>query len=161
MYACRTKCVSQDYPEEEISTSDNQIRGRLGRLGRMEQLLETLVAKVSSLEGDEKIMTPESLGSEDILPPESNSTSCNQSIQETAPLLALFDNTAVSIDSFNISVTVINQLLLAWAARNRPVACPDAYLAMYPSKVPFIYAQQDALVGKDPTDAVGAVAITE
>jgi hypothetical protein len=105
MYACRTKCVSQDYPEEEISTSGNQIRGRLGR---MEQLLETLVAKVSSLEDDEKIMTPESLGTEDILPPESNSTSCNHSIQETAPLLALFDNTAVSIDSFNISVTVIN-----------------------------------------------------
>jgi hypothetical protein len=108
MYACRTKCISQDYPEEEISTSDNQIRGRLGRLGRMEQLLETLVAKVSSLGGDEKIMTPESLGNEDILPQESNSTSSNHSIQETAPLLALFDNTPVSIDCFNISVTVIN-----------------------------------------------------
>ena len=63
----------------------------------MERLLETLVDKISSLEEGKEILTPESLGTEDILPPDLNNASCSQSIQETAPLFALFDNTAVSI----------------------------------------------------------------
>lgn len=71
----------------------------------MERLLETLVAKISSLEEGEKIMTPESVGIDDILPPDSNNASSCHSIQETAPLLALFDNTAVSIDPSHYNKT--------------------------------------------------------
>ena len=62
----------------------------------MEQLLETLVAKISSFEEEEKMMTPESLGTDDILAAESSNITFNPNIQETAPFLALFDNTAVS-----------------------------------------------------------------
>jgi hypothetical protein len=73
----------------------------------MEQLLETLVAKVSSLEGDEKIMTPESLGTDEIFPPESTNSTSSHNIRETAPLLALFDNTAVSALPFCILTVAV------------------------------------------------------
>lgn len=90
----RTKCLSQEFPEgEEISTSNSHIQGRLGRV---EQLLETLVAKISSFEEEEKMMTPESLATDDILTAETNSITYNPTMHETAPFLALFDNTAVS-----------------------------------------------------------------
>lgn len=93
-YFYSTQCLSQEYPKGvEVSTGGNQISGRLSRV---EQLLETLVSKVSSFEEEEKIMTPESIGTDDILPPDSTTSSYNHNIQETAPLLALFDNTAVS-----------------------------------------------------------------
>lgn len=69
----------------------------------MEQLLETLVAKITSFEEEVKIMTPKSIGTDDILPPDSATTSCNHNIQETAPFLALFDNTAVSTSPLQLS----------------------------------------------------------
>jgi hypothetical protein len=60
-------------------------------------LLETLVAKISQCEEEAKIMTPESLGTDGILPTDLSNVSSNPHIQATAPFLALFDNTAVSI----------------------------------------------------------------
>lgn len=96
-----TKCLSQDFPEgEEISTSNSHIQGRLGRV---EQLLETLVAKISSFEEEEKMMTPESLATDDILTAEPNSMTYIPAVHETAPFLALFDNTALGRREVDLS----------------------------------------------------------
>ena len=74
------------------------------RLGRVERLLETLVAKVTQYEEEDKvqkdILTPESMGNEDLTPYPSNSAGVSQ---ET-PFMSLFDNSVVSIsfDALNV-----------------------------------------------------------
>ncbi|KAG0652817.1 Sordarin hypoxysordarin biosynthesis cluster S [Hyphodiscus hymeniophilus] len=87
-----TTCLSQEYPEEHDSPSGNQIGERLGRV---EFLLEKLVAKISQYDEEEKaaktLHTPESLGSGDVLTPYTSNTSVN----ENAPILSLFDNPVI------------------------------------------------------------------
>lgn len=56
----------------------------------MERLLETLVSKISAYEEEEKsqrVLTPESMGGNDVLSP---------SAAEASPYFSLFDNTVVS-----------------------------------------------------------------
>lgn len=86
--------MSQEYQEEHDTSSGNQIGERLGRV---EMLLETLVSKISVFDEEEKakkgLHTPESMGPNDVLTPY---TSENATSNENAPILSLFDNTAVS-----------------------------------------------------------------
>jgi hypothetical protein len=86
-----TTCLSQEYPEERDPSNGTQVGERLGRV---ELLLETLVAKISAYEEEEKsqkILTPESVGN-DVLSPFSTTA-----VAETSPYLSLFDNTVVRI----------------------------------------------------------------
>jgi hypothetical protein len=90
-----TTCLSQEYPEERDASSGGQVGERLGRV---ERLLETLVAKVESYEEDEnvqKIMTPESVGN-DVLTPYTTNASVNPNVADNSPFISLFDNSVVS-----------------------------------------------------------------
>lgn len=88
-----TTCLGQEYPEErEPSNNSNQVGERLGR---MEALLETLVAKISAYEEEEeaqKMMTPESIGN-DVLTPFATSGSDPSS---NTPIIQIFDSPIVS-----------------------------------------------------------------
>jgi hypothetical protein len=91
-----TTCLSQEYPEERDTPSGGQVGERLGRV---ERLLETLVAKIDSYEEEEnvnKIMTPESVGN-DVLTPYTTNASANPNVSDNAPLLSLFENSVVCI----------------------------------------------------------------
>ena len=91
-----TTCLSQEYPEERDTSSGGQVGERLGRV---ERLLETLVAKIDSFEEEEnvnKIMTPESVGN-DVLTPYTTNASANPNVSDNAPLLSLFENSVVCI----------------------------------------------------------------
>jgi hypothetical protein len=90
-----TTCLSQEYPEERDTSSGGQVGERLGRV---ERLLETLVAKIESFEEDEnvhKIMTPESVAN-DVLTPYITNASANPNVADNAPFLSLFENSVVS-----------------------------------------------------------------
>lgn len=90
-----TTCLSQEYPEERDTSSGGQVGERLGRV---ERLLETLVAKIESFEEDEnvhKIMTPESVAN-DVLTPYTTNASANPNVADNAPFLSLFENSVVS-----------------------------------------------------------------
>ena len=79
-----TTCLSQEFPEEHDPSSGANVGERLGRV---EVLLEKIVAKMSRYEEDEQstqIQTPESMGSIDIMTP------------FTATITGLFDNDIVS-----------------------------------------------------------------
>ncbi|CAG8953300.1 hypothetical protein HYFRA_00003507 [Hymenoscyphus fraxineus] len=84
-----TTCLSQEYPEEREPSSNHQVGERLGRV---EHLLESLLAKISAFEDDQQaqkqMLTPDSMPSSDILAP-SNPLS---SLQQNTPLMTLFDN---------------------------------------------------------------------
>jgi hypothetical protein len=87
--------LSQEYPEEREASSGNQLGERLGRV---EQLLETLVAKITAYEQEENTqkvaLTPDSLGNDVLTPFSSNGGSA---IQDKSPFLSLFDNTVVGL----------------------------------------------------------------
>ena len=87
--------MSQEYPEEREPSSGNQVGERLGRL---EQLLETLVTKISAYEQEENIqkvaLTPDSMGNDVLTPFSPNGGSA---IQDKSPFLSLFDNTVVGL----------------------------------------------------------------
>lgn len=85
-----THCLSQEYPEDREPSNNGSHVGE--RLGRVEQLLETLVAKISAFEEEEKILTPESL-STDLLSP--NDGLNNATLRMAAPLMSLLDNTTL------------------------------------------------------------------
>lgn len=90
-----TTCLSQEYPEEREPSNGNQVGERLGRV---EALLETLVAKISAYEEEEeaqKMMTPESIGN-DVLTPFATSSS---DATNSTPLITIFDSPVVSISS--------------------------------------------------------------
>ncbi|TVY29684.1 Transcription factor [Lachnellula hyalina] len=84
-----TTCLSQEYPEEREPSSNTQMGERLGRV---ERLLETLVAKVTQYEEEDKvqqdILTPESMGTEDLTP----YTSASSGVSQETPFMTLFDN---------------------------------------------------------------------
>lgn len=89
-----TTCLGQEYPEERDTSSGGQVGERLGRV---ERLLETLVAKIDSFEEDEnvhKIMTPESSIGNDVLTPYTTNASANP---DNSPFLSLFENSVVRI----------------------------------------------------------------
>jgi hypothetical protein len=70
------------------------------RLGRVERLLETLVAKISEYETEDKvqkdILTPESISNDDLTTFNSNTSGVSVS-QDTTPFMSLFDNHLVSL----------------------------------------------------------------
>lgn len=89
-----TTCLSQEHPEGYESASSTQVKERLGRV---ELLLEKLVAKVMPCEAEgnaAKIATPESISCYDVLSPYKSSATLHSA--ETAPILSLFDNDMVS-----------------------------------------------------------------
>jgi hypothetical protein len=92
-----TTCLSQEYPEEREPSGNNQMGERLGRV---ERLLETLVAKISEYEQDDKvqkdILTPESISNDDLTTFNSNTSGVSVS-QDTTPFMSLFDNHLVSL----------------------------------------------------------------
>lgn len=80
------------FPEERDASSGLQVGERLGRV---ERLLETLLAKISAHEEEEeanKILTPESLG-HDILG-ETRTVEVHATT-DSSPYLQLFDNNMV------------------------------------------------------------------
>ncbi|RDL38985.1 Zn2 DNA-binding protein [Venustampulla echinocandica] len=89
-----TTCLSQEYPEEREPSSNAQVGERLGRV---EHLLEKLIAKISAYEEEEKaqqdihkdILTPESISSDVLTPHPSNTAS---GVQDVTPFMTLFDN---------------------------------------------------------------------
>lgn len=85
-----TTCLSQEYPEERDPSSGTNVGERLGRI---EQVLEKLVAKIEQYEEDEnsaqKILTPNS--NNDVLTPYSTNTGA-----ESAPFMHIFDASLVS-----------------------------------------------------------------
>ena len=88
-----TTCLSQEYPEEHDPSSTPNVGERLGRV---EQLLEKLVAKITAYEEEEnaqKIQTPESMGNDVLTPYSSNA---NSNMKDSVPILSLFDNDVVS-----------------------------------------------------------------
>ncbi|KAK0102442.1 hypothetical protein ONS95_006061 [Cadophora gregata] len=101
-----TTCLSQEYPEErEPSNHGNQVGERLGR---MEALLETLLAKVSAYEEEEeaqKMMTPESIGN-DVLSPFATSGSDATS---STPLITIFDSPILGRRDNSVSHTPASQ----------------------------------------------------
>jgi hypothetical protein len=104
-----TTCLSQEYPEERDTSSGGQVGERLGRV---ERLLETLVAKIESFEEDEnvhKIMTPESVAN-DVLTPYTTNASANPNVADNAPFLSLFENSVVSTQllRFAASLTILD-----------------------------------------------------
>ncbi|KAG9235121.1 hypothetical protein BJ875DRAFT_459841 [Amylocarpus encephaloides] len=86
-----TNCLSQEYPEEREPGHNNQVGERLGRV---ESLLETLLAKISAYEDDEKaqtdILTPESIPANDILTP--HDAQIPLGVQDATPFMSLFDH---------------------------------------------------------------------
>jgi hypothetical protein len=103
-----TTCLSQEYPEEYYSSSSPNVGERLGRV---EQLLEKLVEKITAFEEVEnahKIQTPESMG--DVLTPYSSNATSN--IQDAIPILSLFDNEVVKETRY-LSSKLANYLRLA------------------------------------------------
>ncbi len=89
-----TTCLSQEYPEERETSSGTQVGERLGRV---EQLLETLVAKITAYEQEDeaqKMMTPESIGS-DVLTPFTSAGSAQPYTTDNAPFLSIFDSPVV------------------------------------------------------------------
>ncbi|KAG4436746.1 hypothetical protein IFR05_007764 [Cadophora sp. M221] len=101
-----TTCLSQEYPEErEPSNNGNQVGERLGR---MEAMLETLVAKISAYEEEEeaqKMMTPESIGN-DVLTPFATSGSDPSS---STPILTIFDSPILGRRDNSASQTPVSQ----------------------------------------------------
>ncbi|CZS96070.1 uncharacterized protein RAG0_05527 [Rhynchosporium agropyri] len=101
-----TTCLSQEYPEErDLSSNGNQVGERLGR---MEMLLETLVAKISAYEDEEeaqKMMTPESIGN-DVLTP---FTTSGSDPSTSTPLISIFDNPILGRRDNSISHTPVSQ----------------------------------------------------
>ena len=95
---CRSRgstCLSQEYPEEHDSSGGTNVGERLGRV---ELLLEKLVAKISSFEEEEnshKIATPESMGSNDVLEPYARNIAVTN-LRDSVPILSLFDSEVVS-----------------------------------------------------------------
>lgn len=92
-----TPCLSQEfeYPEDQDTSKGTQVGERLGRV---EQLLENLVAKISSFEDEQKsqqVMTPDSIGNDVLTPFTVNVEAASH--QEGAPFVSLYDNTAVSL----------------------------------------------------------------
>ncbi len=92
-----TPCLSQEfeYPEDQDTSKGTQVGERLGRV---EQLLEKLVAKISAYEDEQKsqqAMTPDSIGN-DVLTPFAVNVEAT-SHQDGTQFLPLFDNTAVSL----------------------------------------------------------------
>lgn len=82
------------FPEERDSSGGLQVGERLGRV---ERLLETLVAKISSYEEEEtaqnNILTPESM----VLSPHDSHPSAEvHAVADNSPYLSLFDNGVVS-----------------------------------------------------------------
>lgn len=89
-----TTCLSQEYPEEREPSGGTQVGERLGRV---EALLETLVAKISAYEDEEesqKIMTPESIGNDVLTPFGSNASSAS----DGTPIITIFDSPVVRSD---------------------------------------------------------------
>ncbi|KAI9643814.1 hypothetical protein NHQ30_007165 [Ciborinia camelliae] len=87
-----TTCISQEYPEEHDSSGGPQIGERLGRI---ELILDKLMAKMEQYEEEDnatKIHTPESLGTGDVLTPFANTTSNGYESATAVPILSLFDN---------------------------------------------------------------------
>jgi hypothetical protein len=84
-----TTCLSQEHPEEYDTPGNNQLSTRLGRV---ELLLERLLAKIEGQDDEEKaqkdLHTPESLGTNDVPTPFCS----NVAAQDNIPLLSLFDN---------------------------------------------------------------------
>ncbi|KAJ8062282.1 hypothetical protein OCU04_008829 [Sclerotinia nivalis] len=90
-----TTCISQEYPEEHDSSGGPQIGERLGRI---ELILDRLMAKMDHYEEQEnatKIHTPESMGTGDVLTPFPNTTSTGYDSATTVPILSLFDNSVL------------------------------------------------------------------
>jgi hypothetical protein len=115
----RTRCLGQEYVKGSETLAGGSNVGE--RLGRVEQLLETLVAKISAYE-DKGIMTPESTGTDDVLTPYPSSVLSDAQIQETAPFLSLFNNTAVSAQPFQPSKLGIFLISKVWAPTKRSVS---------------------------------------
>lgn len=69
------------------------------RLGRMEHMLETLLAKVNEMEDDENnqktMLTPDSMGNDVLTPFSAGATTA--SAAQDSPFLTLFDNEVVSL----------------------------------------------------------------
>lgn len=91
-----TTCLSQEYPEERDPSSGTQVGERLGRI---EQVLEKLVAKIEQYEEEDnpaqKILTPDSLSNNDVPTP----VAVNSYTQsESAPFRQLFESSMVSND---------------------------------------------------------------
>jgi hypothetical protein len=92
-----TSCVSQEFLDTERSSSNNTGLGH--RLGRVEELLEKLITKVSpnnerSTPGDEGDDLPASasyIGIDVIVPTDEPNTEYGN-----APIMSLFDNSVVS-----------------------------------------------------------------
>lgn len=86
--------MSQEYPEEHDAPGSHQVGERLGRV---ELLLEKLVAKITQYEEEEenaKIATPQSMGcNNDVLSTFSLNVESHSS--ETAPIIAFFDSELV------------------------------------------------------------------
>ncbi|KAE8452751.1 hypothetical protein EG329_013023 [Mollisiaceae sp. DMI_Dod_QoI] len=80
------------YPEERDPSSGIQVGERLGRI---EQVLEKLVAKIEQYEEEEnsaqKIMTPDSSNNNDVLTPYATDGNSNAQA-DNAPFMQLFDN---------------------------------------------------------------------
>lgn len=86
-------CGPFRFPEERDSSGGLQVGERLGRV---ERLLETLVAKISQYEEEEpqnNILTPESIV---LTPNDSHPSNEIHAVADSSPYLALFDNTVVS-----------------------------------------------------------------
>ncbi|KAM3074304.1 hypothetical protein ACMFMF_006320 [Clarireedia jacksonii] len=87
-----TNCLSQEYPEEHDSSAGTQVGERLGRL---EVMLEKVLSKMEAYEEEDnaqKIHTPESMGSGDVLTSSSSKTSNPYGNTPIAPIISLFDN---------------------------------------------------------------------
>ncbi|KAH9217426.1 hypothetical protein DL95DRAFT_105932, partial [Leptodontidium sp. 2 PMI_412] len=86
-----TPCLSQEFPDERDTSSGLQVGERLGRV---ERLLETLVAKGSAYEEEtlqDNILTQESM----VLSP--HPAGEVHASTDSSPYLSLFDNTVVSV----------------------------------------------------------------
>ncbi|KUJ18077.1 uncharacterized protein LY89DRAFT_583698 [Mollisia scopiformis] len=93
-----TTCLSQEYPEERDPSSGTNVGERLGRI---EQVLEKLVAKIEQYEEEEntaqKMLTPDSLSNNDVPTPYSGTANSNTQT-DTAPFMHLFDSSMVRIN---------------------------------------------------------------
>jgi hypothetical protein len=118
-----TTCRSQEYPEDREPSSNTQVGERLGRV---EHLLETLIAKINAYEDDEKaqkeILTPESLTmSNEILTPHSSNAPAN--IENTTPFMSLFDNSVLGRVESNRSIPSQMPTPATMASSTRSASC--------------------------------------
>ncbi|KAL2071562.1 hypothetical protein VTL71DRAFT_12797 [Oculimacula yallundae] len=109
-----TTCLSQEYPEErDLSSNGNQVGERLGR---MEALLETLVAKIAAYEEEDeaqKMMTPESMGN-DVLTP---FTSSGSDPSSNTPVIAILNSPVLGRRDHSSSQTPASQSVSTKACR--------------------------------------------